>query len=141
MQLKNARVDASTIKPCPEITEVGINPDNLIVNQTITLTGNTFATNQLFAPEPGDDYWVTWWLSDKAYDKNTWSYPVSGKVFKELQDAFTRSTFTPSPEVLDALKGNYLVVMVVYNYKRLNILEASGLSVLPPTGIGSYYFP
>jgi hypothetical protein len=140
-QIKNSRVDATTKKPCPEIMEAGINVENLTLNQNITQAGNTFSTNQLFSQVPGDGYYATWFLSDKAYDKDNWRYPVSGKVFKVLQESFTGPGFTPTQEVLETLKGNYLTVWVIYNYSRFNILESSGLSVLSPNGIGSLFIP
>jgi secreted trypsin-like serine protease len=139
--LKNGRIDSTTKKPCTELTGAGINQTNLALNQTITRSGNTFTTGQLFAPTPGDNYFVSWWISDTSYDKNNWIYTVMGNQVKVLQESHVGVTFTPTQSVLNNLKGKYLMVQVIYGYSRFNILEGNGLGVLAPYGIGSILIP
>lgn len=139
--LKNGRVDSTTKQPCTELINAGINVSNLALTQTINSSGPTFSTNQLFAQVPGDNYFVSWWLSDRSYNKSNWTYPPSGSVFKNLQESNVGPNFTPSQSVLDSLKGQYLTVWVTYGYARFNILEANGVGVLPAIGIGSLLIP
>ena len=139
--LKNGAIDQTSKKPCTELSAAGINTTNLALNQTISRSGNTFTTNQLFSPVPGDNYYVTWWISDIAYDKNNWIYTVMGNQVKILQESYGGVSFTPSQTILDSLKGKYLVVQAMYNYSRFNILESNGLGVLTPSGIGSILIP
>jgi hypothetical protein len=83
--------------------------------------------------------YVSWWLSDRSYDKNNWYENIAVGEYINLSDFGT--SYTPTKEILDKLKGKYLVVQVQYAYTRFRILESNGLSVLEPRGIGSIYVP
>jgi len=133
-------VDQASKKTCTELISAGINVNNRAFSQTITRTGNTFTTNQLFTQNPGDNYWISWWLSDRSFDASNWTDPPAAAVFTLVADA-TSYPFTPVQGVLDSLKGKYLVVKVEYAYSRFWILQPNGLSVLSPVGIGSIAIP
>ena len=140
VSLKNYKVDQASKRPCTEAIAAGMDPKTLAVTQVISRNGNTFTTNQVFSPTPGDDMFVSWWVSDKSYDKSNWDRPGYSDNFKLLYN-FPRLDFPATQAVLDGIKGKYLVVRAVYNYKRLYILDTNGLSVLVPIGVASVFIP
>jgi hypothetical protein len=138
--LKNGAVDQTSKKPCGEIVAAGINTSNLALNQSISRNGNTFSISPLFTQGVGDNLYVSWWLSDRPYDKSNWTENITVGEYVNLSD-FAGLSYTPPQAILDKLKGKYLTVQVQYAYTRFNILQPNGLSVLVPRGIGSILVP